>query len=121
MNGLILLPDDWSTSYYSLSNTNVAGASYTSNTITTTQWATLEQHGAVFLPVTGQRENAYIGSFERGLYWTSSSREFYPYSYSNWYGAACMVFGDDGLLSGIQNYGTNRSQGLAVRLVRAAQ
>ena len=57
--GMILLPDNWSIDNYSLNNTNM---SFSSNEITESQWAILEQHGAVFLP-----------SADCGYYWTSSS------------------------------------------------
>ena len=74
MNGLILLPDDWKTSYYSLSNTNSGSAAFTSNTITATQWPTLEQHGAVFLPMGGYRNGTTMGGVgEYCYYWSSSS------------------------------------------------
>lgn len=45
VKGVILLPDDWSVSYYNLNNTNTSGASFTSNTITSAQWTSLEQFG----------------------------------------------------------------------------
>jgi hypothetical protein len=69
VNGVILLPDDWSTSYYTLNNTNSSDASFSSNTITTSQWNTLEQHGAVFLPAAGYRDGTTINSVgEVGIY-----------------------------------------------------
>lgn len=55
VTGMILLPDNWSTSYYSLNSTNSTSANFSTNTITATQWNTLEQHGAVFLPSAGWR------------------------------------------------------------------
>ena len=74
VNGVILLPDNWSTSYYTLNSTNTATADYTTNTINSSQWSTLEQHGAVFLPAAGYRTNGtslynpgYIG-----FYWSAS-------------------------------------------------
>jgi hypothetical protein len=72
VNGVILLPDDWNSSTYSLSNTNTSDASYSSNTITSVQWATLEQAGAVFLPAAGSRSgtSVYMGSY--GKYWSAS-------------------------------------------------
>ena len=72
-SGVILLPDNWSTSYYSLSSTNSATAGYSSNVITAAQWRTLEQHGAVFLPAAGSRYGTTISDVnDRGYYWTSS-------------------------------------------------
>ena len=73
VNGVILLPDDWSASYYSLNSTNTPGANFTSNTITVSQWNTLEVHGAVFLPAAGLRGGtsvSYAGS--EGRYWSTS-------------------------------------------------
>ena len=73
VNGMILLPDDWKEEYYPLNSTNSAAANYSDNVITASQWATLEQHGAVFLPAAGYR-GAYsvysAGSY--GNYWSSS-------------------------------------------------
>jgi hypothetical protein len=73
VNGVIVLPDDWSSSTYSLSNTNSSGASYSSNTITASQWISLEQHGAVFLPAAGLRSGtSVIGVGSGGNYWPAS-------------------------------------------------
>ena len=66
MRGVILLPDYWATSYYSLNNTNIPTAGFESNIINASQWSSaLEQNGAVFLP------NA-PGFSDRGSYWSSS-------------------------------------------------
>ena len=73
VNGVILLPDDWNTSYYSLSGANMGNTSYDSNVIGASQWTTLEQHGAVFLPATGFRlgTDVYnVGS--EAYYWSAS-------------------------------------------------
>ena len=68
--GVILLPDDWSTSYYDLSTT----ADYAANDITLADWTDkLEAHGAVFLPAAGYRNGAMVLSVgSLGLYWSSS-------------------------------------------------
>ncbi len=111
VKGVVLLPDDWSASYYSLSNTNQAGASFGSNVISSTQWSTLEQHGAVFLPAAGERYGTsvcYVGS--DGSYWSAS----YLSSYD-----ACGVYFDGSDLGPL--YISNRCNGLSVRLVRSAQ
>lgn len=114
-NGMIILPDDWSVSYYSLNSTNNSSASCTSNIITATQWAALEQHGAVFLPAAGDRKGTSIkcvGSF--GCYWLSSNHygdawlaDFVYFSYSGSDGV------DEALIS--------RDNGRSVRLVRDAR
>ncbi|MCR5013703.1 MAG: T9SS type A sorting domain-containing protein, partial [Bacteroidales bacterium] len=111
VNGVILLPDNWSGSYYGLSNTNVSGASYGNNVITVSQWNTLELHGAVFLPAAGDRYGTsvgYVGSL--GHYWSSS----YKSSSRAWY----VYFDDSNLGTG---YDRSRYDGLSVRLVRSLQ
>ena len=73
--GVILLPDDWNTSFFTLSSTNTADASYTANTITDSDWDTyLEFHGAVFLPAAGYRSGKIVSSSNsEGYYWSSDS------------------------------------------------
>jgi uncharacterized protein (TIGR02145 family) len=108
VNGVILLPDDWSTSYYSLNDTNTNETSYSSNTITASEWGTLEQHGAVFLPATGYRFGASVHNVgSHGYYWSSS--------YVNGNYAYGVYFLDSNLIS--QDC-SNRAYGRGVRLVQ---
>ena len=73
INGLILLPDNWSTNTYYLYNTNTANSAYSSNTIGLSNWSLLEEAGAVFLPAAGTRSGTTISNVESyGEYWTSS-------------------------------------------------
>ena len=75
VNGMILLPDDWNTSYYSLNNTNssVSNPNYSNNTITASQWSSLEQYGLVFLPAAGYRDGISVSqSLYDGYYWSAS-------------------------------------------------
>ena len=65
INGMVFLPDDWNSNYFSLNNTNSFDASFSSNNITENQWVALEQHGALFLP----------GRTYGASYWSSSSNE----------------------------------------------
>ena len=112
VNGVILLPDDWSSDTYSLSNTNSTGASYSSNTISATQWSALEQAGAVFLPAAGYRSGTsvdVVGS--RGFYWSAS----YSDSDSN---RAWSESFDDSLFYPVDVY---RGSGRSVRLVHVAE
>ena len=102
VNGVILLPDDWRLYYYSLSSTNTSSASYSSNTISATQWSTLEQHGAVFLPAAGFRQTTFYGVGIGGYYWSASR------SVSD--GAYTVVLSGD-LLDDFRN------RGMSVRLV----
>lgn len=73
VNGVILLPDDWNSNYYGLSDTNTKSARYTSNTVTASDWSILELLGAVFLPATGYRFGTSVKNVgARGYYWSSS-------------------------------------------------
>lgn len=73
VNGVILLPDDWSISYYDLNDTNTKEASYSCNTIADSEWDVLEQHGAVFLPATGYRFGTSVKKAGvNGYYWSTS-------------------------------------------------
>ena len=76
VDGIILLPDNWSISIYELTNTNDANASFASNTINRTIWNdVLAENGAVFLPYHGYRSGTGytydIGTGYSG-YWSAS-------------------------------------------------
>lgn len=120
INGLILLPDDWNTTYYPLYNINVdqtnweASCSFNSNIITLSDWNNhLENHGAVFLPAAGERVGSstnyysYGGPGAYGRYWTST-----------WHSGdrACCLYFYDGRI--IWNNFPYVNLGLSVRLVR---
>ncbi|MBR2771440.1 MAG: VWA domain-containing protein [Bacteroidales bacterium] len=109
VNGLLVLPDGWKTSYYSLSSTNSDSASYSSNTISASQWSTLEQHGVVFLPASGER-------YETLVRFVGSSGHYWSASYGGYFGqqAHAVYFGDEGTNYGILD---NRGEGHSVRLV----
>ena len=107
VNGVILLPDNWSSSTYSLSNTNQGGASYSSNTISTSQWSVLENAGAVFLPAAGYRDGSSVFNVGScGYYWSSSSG-------SAWAALSVSFFDISLYLDG----GGSRYHGQTVRLV----
>ena len=78
INGMILLPDDWSTSYYSLSSTNTVDEDI-HNSVSLSDWNTkLEAHGAVFLPATTVlRGGPFWVNIPNNaeVYWTSTSHE----------------------------------------------
>ena len=85
-NGIILLPDNWNSSIYSLNNTNTNDAAYSSNTISADDWAnTFKFNGAVFLPAAGRRWQTSpndVGSV--GRYWTAthgdSNNKFFEFT-----------------------------------------
>lgn len=73
VNGVILLPDNWNSNYYDLSNTNMKNVSFTSNMVSASAWSFLERLGAIFLPATGYRYGTSVRSVNsRGHYWSSS-------------------------------------------------
>ena len=126
--GVILLPDDWDSSYYPLSNTNESSASFSSNTITAEQWSNIEQHGAVFLCETGRRHRYTYSSCdgppenEKGsksvvaeMYGFNAGGAYYwSSSYKNNSYAWLLSIKDSGVNP--QDYG-RRYKGMAVRLV----
>lgn len=107
--GVILVPDNWSTGYYTLAYTNDESAAFTSNTIDAFTWAnSLEAHGAVFLPAGGSRNGESVsGGGSYGIYWSSS--------WSDSDNAYYAIFSADDL--GPQNSGSS-AYGLSVRLVK---
>lgn len=109
VNGVILLPDDWNTSYYSLNNYNTNGAIYSSNVISSSSWMnSLEAHGAVFLPAAGFRDGTSVWTVgSRGNYWSAS----YYDSRDAWF----MDFRSNDYL---QMNNQPRYLGLSVRLVQ---
>ena len=111
VNGVILLPDNWSSTTYSLSNTNQGTASFSSNTISSSQWSTLENAGAVFLPAAGYRNGTSVSN-------ASSSGYYWSASYDRASAALYVGFNDGGLYA---DYLSSRHNGRSVRLVRSSQ
>ena len=78
VNGIILLPDGWAASTYTLNSTNTSNAKFTTNTITAEIWANvLEVNGAIFLPAAGCRT---WGDYEfddsaTSYYWSASCND----------------------------------------------
>lgn len=112
VNGVILLPDNWSSSYYTLYSTNSSGASFSSNIISSSTWtSSLQSHGAVFLPVAGYRYGTSVyGVGSDGDYWSAS----YDISYRAWH-----VLFIDGALG--TDCASDRCCGRSVRLVCPVQ
>ena len=73
--GVILLPDDWDTGNFTLTNTNNEDCDYSGNIISASQWLEVfESNGAVFLPTGGMRYGTMISSIAtHGVYWSVSS------------------------------------------------
>lgn len=112
VNGVILLPDNWSSSYYTLYSTNSIDASYSSNVISSSTWTnSLQSHGAVFLPAAGRRNGTSVDSEGSGQYWSASST-------SNFSDACLVIFYDDLFYT---NCSGMRYEGRSVRLVCPAE
>ena len=106
--GLLLLPDDWNSSYYSLNNAN--GGDYSDNVISLSTWQTvLEAHGVVFLPAAGARDDGEVLYVNyAGCYWSSTPDDSETAYYLDF---------DDNFFD---VNSTNRYYGMSVRLVTDA-
>ena len=118
VNGVFLLPDDWSWSETSIATAATAAGftwsggakTFSSNIISNnTLWSVMESAGAVFIPAAGYRQGTTINmSGNGGDYWSStasSDTKAYRTSFYNEH------------LNLSNNYG--RSDGISVRLVRS--
>lgn len=110
MNGVILLPDDWNGGYFSLNYPNTSNVYFDCNTLTLEQWASIEGHGAVFLPAAGYRLGTEIfNKGNSGHYWSSS------HNYDD--RAYCISLFDSGVFPQAIDFIFN---GFSVRLVQDA-
>ena len=112
--GIIVLPDDWSTSYYALNSTNTASVGFDTNVISSADWtSSLEAHDAVFLPIAGLRSGGSILNIGgQGFYWTST-----PAADVN---CACALTFHATAVEPKWSYGVYRGYGVSVRLVKDA-
>ena len=105
VNGLILLPDNW-TLPTGVTFTYGEGG-WSQNTYSASEWSKMEANGAVFLPAAGYRFGTDVyGVGYGGDYWSSSAYDFYN--------AGCLYFFGDYVEA---DYGS-RDYGLSVRLVQ---
>lgn len=112
VNGVILLPDNWSSSNYSLSNTNKYDAGFSSNRISQSDWTNkFEANGAVFLPAAGWR-------YWTGVYLVGSGGYYWSASFKDSDCAYYVYFYESSLYAGSWNY---RIGGQSVRLVCSAE
>ena len=75
VNGLVVVPDNWSNSIYTLDSANYPQATYESNLINATHWANMEAAGCVFLPAAGYAiaQFAIYSVDWAGEYWSATS------------------------------------------------
>ena len=119
VKGLIVLPDDWSSSTYRFWSVNW-NVDYTANIITGASWLdVLEPAGAVFLPAAGLRSqysgysSVYYSNDGAGCYWTVTQGTGVDYA------SAMFFYGNEGG-SYYQYFISNlfyRCDGISVRLV----
>jgi hypothetical protein len=116
VNGLILLPDNWTcpsgVSFKSGFHSSSGVGYYAAYQIfTAAEWSKLEAAGAVFLPASGCRLGSYVNFvLYYGYYW--SATEYYS-CYANF-----LFFDSDGAY---MCYNGNRNCGFSVRLVKDLQ
>ena len=112
VSGVILFPDGFSPSdILSVNSPNTSTATYSSNTISQSQWVEFEAAGCVFLPAAGIRNDTSISNMgTRGYYWSATQ-----YPNTNGYRPQAFLFSDSLLYA---YYGQQKYLGLSVRLVR---
>ncbi len=74
VNGLILLPDNWT--FPSDVEFTYGEDGWSQNTYSASEWSKMEANGAVFLPAAGERYGTYV-NFVGSVcgYWTSSAND----------------------------------------------
>ena len=106
VNGVILLPDNWNSSNYTL-NTNTTNVDFNINTIDLTTWNNyFRYNGAVFLPAAGNRSGTDVGMTGISGYYYSSTCWYHPKAYSLLLNKAY-----------VKMYKDSRFRGCSVRLV----
>ena len=98
VDGLIVLPDDWSASPLSANQS-----------FTTDQWLEMEQSGGVFLPASGYRNGTEVSDSGNALYYWSATNKL---AYNAYY-IHCLISSNIN-----PKKDTWRYRGHAVRLVK---
>jgi hypothetical protein len=124
VNGMLIFPDGWDSTWYRTKNDNNYTASYGSNTMTVAVFQQqLESRGVAFLPAAGNQSGS-IGDPLSGSYWSSSHSdvEYKDGKISKAY-AYGLYFTNRG--NNLQNVGSSgkhqRGHGRCVRLVRVVE
>lgn len=115
INGLILLPDDWTTP--STISLILASTNESTNTLSLQQWSILEESGAVFLPAAGWRQVEYGGKLI--VYWVGRRCCYYSSTHQN---SESALFFDSGSAYTVKPTmcGAYKDYGMSVRLVQDA-
>jgi uncharacterized protein (TIGR02145 family) len=113
VNGLILLPDNWTcpagvTFKSGLHSSNGVNYYAAYQTFTASEWSKLESAGAVFLPAANGRYGANVHSVQHyGYYWSATENT----------GSDATYLAFRSYVAGVY-YGLSRDNGLSVRLVK---
>ena len=108
VNGLILLPDNWTLPTGVTFTYGESG--WSQNTYSASEWSKMEANGAVFLPAAGYRGDTDVrdvGSY--GFYWSSSA-----------YGSDDYAYSQNFRSNYVYTNGIYRGNGRSVRLVQDA-
>lgn len=99
VNGVVLLPDNWSVSVHPLNECNNVYVPFETNVVSSSIWSTMEANGAVFLPAAGYRSETEVFSVGvEGNYWSASYADDYDAYYMSVISTNLMpnnVFGRD--------------------------
>ena len=102
VNGLILLPDNWTcpagVTFKSGFHSN-SGVDYYAayQTFTADQWSKLESAGAVFLPISGYRYGSFVNHVQfAGYYWSTTNTSKGNPGYYFFYSTYCNLGYEDG-------------------------
>ena len=112
IDGLILLPDDWSSPegiVFKSRYDTTGELGYEYQTFTIQQWLKMEENGAVFLPASGQRSGKKWNMYANQWSWSSSR-------YMNYTGAWFLTFSSKSVST--DRYSNGMSYGCPVRLVK---
>ena len=111
VNGMILLPDEWTLPGGLTFTSGSSSWANVNNSYDSTEWAQMEANGAVFLPAAGNRYETSVGGLEtHGIYWSSSRNGAWQ---------AYDLYFYDNTLSQPSHH--TREHGLSVRLVCFAE
>ena len=116
VKGLVLVPDDWEESAYTLNDANNGISAFSSNTISLSIWMSIFQPlGAAFLPVTGSRYGIVFAALNNG----NGGGTYHSSSAYNDESVYSFAFYEDGFFPSTTS-STYRNRGLSVRLVMDA-
>ena len=108
--GIIIFPDNYTPSI-AFSSINTKDVAYTTNNVSSANWANLEADGCIFLPTTGMRDGTDCSSWSNAAYWSATDSG----------NKGLRIMAGRGLFYfGNSSNTDNKFRGMAVRLVQDA-